>query len=173
MNLILILVWWAAVVLGDIQEAIKAAQEVSSHTGSVLLPPTMAALPEEAAWSMVYAEGGAVAVIAVIAVTVLWRLFARILEETRSQNKELMAAQTTAIGSLGAAVQRVEGAVRLSDANNTHALTRLSDTVQTTIVRLDKHETKLEQHHESILHHSSRISVLESRRTPPSTPVGG
>ncbi len=61
--------------------------------------------------------------------------------------------------------------MKLSDLNNTHALSKLSDTVNATIARLDRHDLKIEAHHESLLTHSSRISILEARRTPASTPV--
>lgn len=151
---------------------IKAAQEAAAQTTSILLPPTAPALPEETAWSMLYAEGGVLALVLALGVVALWRIVSKILGESREQNREMMAAQVGSITKLSEAVQRVEGAVRVSDLNNQHAIGRLSDTVNATVVRLDRYEGKLEAHHESLLHHSSRISVLESRRTPPSTSSG-
>jgi hypothetical protein len=150
---------------------IKAAQEAAQQTAQIILPPTAPALPEEQAWQMIYAEGGALALIACIAAFFLWKAFSRISEETRAQNKELINAQMSSISKLSEAVSKVETAVRMSDLNNTHAIEKLSTTVATTVARLDRHESKIEQHHESILAHSSRLSTLESRRTPPSSPV--
>lgn len=151
--------------IGDgIQEAVKAAQS----TAQIILPPTAPALPEEVAWDMIRMEGGAMAFLLAIAVTVLWRLVSKILRETRAQNKELMDAQLKSISELASAVQRVESAVRISDLNNQNAIGRLSETVNATIARLDKHELKIEAHQESLMAHSSRISILESIRTTPS-----
>lgn len=146
-------------ILGDI----KAAQEAAAaHTGSVLLPPTMPALPEEQAWNMIAAEGGAMAVLLAIGVTVLWRMVSRILTETREQNKTMMGAQTTAINLLSESMVKVQVAVRESDINNTHAIGRLSDTVSAATARIDRHDTKIEAHHESIQIHSHRLQALES-----------
>lgn len=144
---------------------IKAAQEAAAQTAHVLLPPTTPALPEEVAWEMIYAEGGAVALLLSIATIALWRIVSKVLRETREQNKELMAAQLKSISELSAAVQRVESAVKISDVNNQNAIGRLTETVNATVARLDKHELKIEAHQESLMAHSSRISVLESIRT--------
>jgi hypothetical protein len=148
---------------GDIQEAIEAAKGKSS----VLLPPTVEALPEEQAWKMLATEGGFL----FLAVVLLWRQVRAILEEARAQNRHLIEAQAAAIAKLGETMIRVEGAIQISDKNNLNAIGRLSDTVSQTIARLDKHELKLDAHHDSLLHHSNRLSLLESRRTPASTPV--
>lgn len=110
--------------LADIQEVVKAAAQHSS----VILPPTTAALPEEQAWSMIYAEGGAMALLLAIGVMVLWRLVSRILNETRAQNEQLMKSQVEAINRLGETMVRVQAAVRESDLNNTHAIGKLTDT---------------------------------------------
>lgn len=152
---------------GDIQ----AAQEAAAKTAVLIPPPTAAALPEDVAWDMVRAEGGAMAVLLAVAVTVLWRIISRVLRETRSQNQALMDAQLASIAKLSEAVGKVEGAIKISDANNLHAITRLSEAVQSSIARLDKHESKLDAHHDSILTYGSRIAYLESRRTPGSIPI--
>ncbi len=172
----------AVVIFGDITEKIAAAQSAAEGATSVLLPPTMPALPEEQAWQMIAAEGGGTAVLLAIAVTVIWRKFSanqtrqdqlaeQRIEETRAQNKALVETQAAAITKLSEAMIRVEGAVKMSDANNTNAISRLSDTVQSALVRIDRHELKIDAHHDSLMHHSSRLSVLESRRTPASTPA--
>lgn len=134
----------------DLQEAVQAA--VSK--GSVLLPPTTPALPEEVAWSMVYAEGGALALVLAIAVTVLWKLISRIHAETRALNADLVVAQAAAVKQLAEGVAKVEAAVKLSDVHNTSALARLTESLAAVVVRLDKHEARLERH-------SDRISVIE------------
>jgi hypothetical protein len=54
-------------------------------------------------------------------------------------------------------VARVEVAVQLSDANNTHALKSLTDNLGAVVIRLDRHEARLERH-------SDRISVMEVER---------
>lgn len=154
-------------ILGDIQEAVAAAQQ----SAQVILPPTAPALPEETAWSMIYAEGGVLAVLLAIGLFTLWKVVKSVLEESRQQNRELMKSQVDAISKLAEGVQEVKNAVKDSDRNNMHAIDKLSTTVATTIARLDKHEARIEAHHESLMHHSSRLSTLESRRTPPSTPV--
>ena len=141
---------------------IRAAQEAAAHTGSVLLPPTMPALPEEQAWNMIAAEGGAMALLLAIGVTVLWRLVSKILTETRDQNKELMGSQVEAINRLGETMSRVQAAVRESDLNNTHAIGKLTDSVQAATARLDKHESKIEAQGTNLMEHSHRISILES-----------
>lgn len=165
--------------IGDIQEAIEAAKQ---HT-SVLLPPTVDALPEEVAWKMIAAEGGGTAGLLLLAVYFLWKKFSagqtraealadQRIEESRAQNKQLVETQAAAIAKLGEAMIRVEGAIQKSDSNNTNAISRLSDTVQSALARIDKHEAKLESHHDSILTHSNRLTYLESRRvTPASTPA--
>lgn len=169
---LLLSVAFVSAILGidDITEKIAAAQ-AAAQGGSVLLPPTVEALPEEVAWNMLLAEGGAVAGILAVAVVFLWRIVSKVFAESRTQNQELMKIQVEAIARLGDAVLKVESAVRMSDMNNQHAIGKLSDTVASTIARLDRQEQKLESHHDSILHHSSRLSILESRRTPASTPV--
>lgn len=163
---------------GDIQEAVETAKQ---HT-SILLPPAVEALPEETAWKMMATEGLSTVGMLAIAVTVIWRKFSanqvrqdllaeQRIEEARAQNKALVETQAAAITKLSEAMIRVEGAVRMSDANNTHAIGRLSDMVQSALVRIDKQEIKLDAHHELILDHKNRLSLLESRRTPASTPV--
>jgi hypothetical protein len=180
---ILYLLSVAVVIFGvDITEKIAAAQAAAEGATSVLLPPTMPALPEEQAWQMIAAEGGGTAVLLAIAVTVIWKKFSanqarqdlladQRIEEARQQNKALVETQAQAITKLSEAMIRVEGAVKMSDANNTNAISRLSDTVQSALVRIDRHEAKIDAHHDSLMHHSSRLSVLESRRTPASTPA--
>jgi hypothetical protein len=152
----------------DIQEAVAAAQHAQ-----VLLPPTAPALPEEMAWQMVYTEGGVLAVVLALGVTILWRLVSKILGETRDQNAELMKGQVEAINRLGETMSRVQAAVRESDLNNTHAIGRLSDTLHAATQRLDKHESKLEAQGTNLMDHSHRISILESgthRILPPVSP---
>lgn len=146
------------------------AQEVAQNA-SILLPPTSQAMPEEVAWDLVKAEGGAVGVLLAVAVTVLWRLVSRVLRETRAQNQALMDAQLESIARLGEAVGKVQNAIERSDQNNQNAISRLSEAVQTSIARLDRHESSLAAHHDSILTHSSRLAYLESRRTPGSIPI--
>lgn len=150
---------------------IQAAQEAAQGTAQIILPPTAPALPEETAWSMIYAEGGVLALLLAIGLLALWRVVKSVLEESRAQNRELMRVQVEAIAKLAEGVQEVRNAVKDSDKNNQHALSKLSDMVAQTIARLDKHEARLEQHTASLMHHSTRLGVLESRRTPPSTPV--
>lgn len=157
MNLILFTAFW---VLGtvDLQETVKGAV---TH-GSVILPPTTAALPEEQAWNMIAAEGGAMAVLLAIGIVVLWRLVSRILNETREQNSELMKSQVDAINRLGETMGRVQAAVRESDINNQHAVGKLTDSVNAATARLDKHESKLEAQSTNLMEHSHRLQILES-----------
>ena len=142
----------------DLQEVAKAAVT----QGAVILPPTTAALPEEQAWQMIAAEGGVLAVLLAIGVTVLWRMVSRILTETRDQNSELMGSQVAAINRLGETMSKVQVAVQLSDVNNQNAIGRLSESVQAATARLDKHESKLEAQGTNLMDHSHRISILES-----------
>lgn len=126
----------------DIPEAVQAAAAV---------------LPEEQAWSMIYAEWGVLGLLAATVITVLWRLLGRFIEETRTQNAGLVSAQASAIKMLSEAVGRVEHAVQLSDVHNTHALKALTDNLGAVVVRLDRHEARLERH-------SDRINVMEVER---------
>ncbi len=167
---------------GDIGDAVQAAQK-----GSVLLPPTVEVLPEEQAWKMIAAEGGGTAALLFLAVTVIWRKFSanqakqellaeQRIEESRVQNKQLVETQAAAIIKLSDAMIRVEGAVRLSDVNNQHAIGRLSETVTAATTRLDRHEAKLETTAIDLMEHSHRIKALESgshRVVPPSVPGRG
>lgn len=154
--------------LSDLQEAVAAAK----HT-SMVLPPTVEALPEDTAWRMIAAEGGGTAVLLVVAVTVIWKkltagqakqeaLADQRLEEARAQNKALVETQAAAIVRLSEAMLRVEGAVKVSDLNNQHAIGRLSDTVTAATARLDRHEARLEVASSSLMEHSHRIQILES-----------
>lgn len=156
--------------LDDIQEAIQAAKQ---HTSVLIPPPTAEAMPEEQAWKMIAAEGGGTLAMLAIAVTVIWRklsanqtkqeeLAEKRLEEARAHNKQLVETQAAAIVDLSKAMIRVESAVQMSDANNTNAIGKLSDTVNATIVRLDKHEAKIEAASTNLLEHSHRLQVLES-----------
>lgn len=140
--------------LGDVQAAIQAATQEAASTAQVLLPPTVEALPEEQAWSMIYAEWGVLGLVGCIVIVALWRMLSKFIAETRQQNAELMAAQASSIKMLSEAVAKVEVAVKLSDNNNTHALTRLTENLGAVVSRLDKHEARLERH-------SGRISVIE------------
>lgn len=140
--------------LGDVQAAIQEATKQAASTAQVLLPPTVDALPEEQAWSMIYAEWGVLGLVGGIVIVALWRMLSKFISESRAQNVELMAAQASSIKMLSEAVSRVEVAVKLSDNNNTHALARLTENLGAVIVRLDKHEARLERH-------SGRISVIE------------
>lgn len=144
--------------LDILQEVTKSAVT----QGAVLLPPTAAALPEEVAWSMIYAEGGVLALVLAVGVTVLWKMVSKILVETRDQNKELMGTQTVAIRQLSETMGRVQVAVQTSDLNNQHAVGRLTDAVNAATQRLDKHELKIEVQGTHLMEHSHRISVLES-----------
>lgn len=150
--------WIGGFIGGDLQEVAKAAAQ---HT-SVLLPPTVEALPEETAWSMLYAEGGLLAIILAVGVMTLWRMLSKILDKTQQQNEALTTTQVAAITKLGEAVTRVEGAIKLSDMNNQHVIGRLSDTVTAATARLDRHEARLEATTSNLLEHSHRILVLES-----------
>lgn len=156
---------------------IQAAQEAAQKSAVIIPPPTAEALPEEVAWRMIAAEGGGTALLLAIAVAVLWKrstahqerqeaLATQRQAESRAYEQKLVETQAGAIADLSKAMIRVESAVRLSDQNNTNAIGRLSDTVTSAVLRLDKHEAKIEQHHESLMHHSGRLSALESRRTP-------
>lgn len=149
------------------QEATKATSAIT------IIPPATPALPEETAWRMIYMEGGALALVLAIGCYVVWRLFSKLLTksqeqmetllaESRAQNKILVEAQAKAIANLGEAMIRVEGAVRVSDVNNQHAIGRLTDSVQAATARLDKHEAKLEAQATNLQDHSHRIKVLES-----------
>lgn len=140
--------------LGDVQTAIQEATKQAASTAQVLLPPTIDALPEEQAWSMIYAEWGVVGIVGGIVVVSLWRMLSKFIAETRQQNADLMAAQASSIKMLSESVLKVEVAVKLADQANTHALTRLAENLGAVIVRLDKHEARLERH-------SDRIAVIE------------
>ncbi len=135
---------------GDVQEAAQGA--VSKAT--VLLPPTVEALPEEQAWSMVYAEFGFFGVGAVVVILALWKVLSKFIDETRAQATQLQQAQASSIKMLSEAVSKVEVAVKMADAANTFALRALTDNLGAVVVRLDKHEARLERH-------SGRISAIE------------
>ena len=158
--------------LGVDQEVIKAA------TAAVAVPTTQ--LPEDTAWSMIAAEGGILASVLALAVVFLWRIIskgiedsraqnkellkthAEAIEDSRAQNKELLKTHADALSKLADAVQRVEGAIRLSDANNQNAIGRLSDTVSNAVARIDRHEAKLDAQNTHLLEHSHRLQVLET-----------
>ncbi len=129
-------------------------------------------LPEEQAWSMLYAEGGLVAVLLATAVIILWRLIARILAETRAQNADLVVAQAAAVKQLADGVARVETAVKICDSNNTHALARLSENLAAVVVRLDKHEARLERHSDQIraIEVAHKVEAETRVRRPPTDP---
>lgn len=149
---------WTAVSSGDIQEAVKGA----GTQGTVILPPTAQALPEDTAWQMIYTEGGVLAVVLATGVMVLWRLVSRVMAKTQEQNEHLTGAQVEAIARLGDAVTRVETAIKMSDLNNQNAIGRLSDSVNAATARIDKHEAKLEATASNLMEHSHRIKLLES-----------
>lgn len=140
--------------LGCFAEGIQEAVQAAASNASVLLPPNVAALPEETAWQMIYMEGGAMAGILALAVTVLWKLVSKILAETRAQNSELVSVQAAAVQRLAEAVAKVETAIRMSDTNNQNALGRITDNLAGVIVRMDKHEQRLDRH-------SDRINTIE------------
>jgi hypothetical protein len=151
----------------QVAEAAKAAEMVTPAAAAPMLP-------EETAWSMLYAEGGLVALLLAIAVVTLWALVKRVLVETRDQNKTLVDAQAAAIKSLSDAVVRVETAIRLSDTNNTHALARLNENLAAVITRLDKHEARLDRHSDQIraieVAHKIEEQTRGHGRRPPTNP---
>lgn len=149
--------------LDTVQEAMKAI---------AVAPAAASAMPEETAWQMIYMEGGVLAVLLAIGVTVLWRVVSKVLEESRAQSRELLQRQADAISKLAESMIRVEHAVKLSDTNNQAAINRLSDTVSGAIARLDRHELKLETQNSHLMEHSHRIQALEtgSHRILPAVP---
>jgi hypothetical protein len=152
---------WVDQVAGEAAKAVHA-----------VAPATAPLLPEETAWSMIYAEGGVLALLLAIAVFVLWKLFSKVFAETRAQNQELVATQAAAVKQLADGVARVESAVRLSDVNNTHALTRLNENLGQVIVRLDKHEARLSRHSDQIrvIEVQHKVEAETRGRRPPTDP---
>lgn len=151
-----------------------SVEQVAEAAKAVGMTPAATApmLPEETAWSMLYAEGGLVALLLGIAVITLWKLISKVLAETREQNKSLVDAQAAAIKHLSEAVVRVETAVRLSDVNNQNALTRLNENLAAVITRLDKHEARLDRHSDQIrtIEVAHKIEEQTRGRRPPTNP---
>lgn len=141
----------------DAQEVVQEVQKAG-----ILVPAaTVQQLPEDVAWSMIAAEGGAVAVLLAIAVVTLWTLHKKGLEETKSQNKELVGQQAKAIEALTVSMTRVETAIQISDNNNQTALKHLGEVVQAAVARLDRHEERLGTHQERLIETHHRLVTLE------------
>lgn len=93
------------------------------------------------AWQLAIAEGGGTAALLVIAVAVLWRWASGLMARLQAQHEALL---TRLIDEQSKAIGKVEQAV-----------TRLDSSFTTALARLDRHETKLEDH-------AGRIVRLES-----------
>ena len=143
------------------QEVVQAAAQGAQQSGILVPAPVQAQLPEDVAWSMVAAEGGAVAVLLAIAVVTLWGLHKKGLEATQAQNKELVQQQAEAIKALTTSMTRVETAIQISDNNNQAALKHLGEAISSAVTRLDKHEERLGDHHTRLVEAHHRLVYLE------------
>lgn len=121
---------------------------------------------------MMYTEAGILAGSLAVAVLVLWKLIARILNETRQQNADLVVAQAAAVKQLADGVAKVEAAVQRSDINNQHAIGRLGENLAAVVVRLDKHEARLERHSDQIraIEVQHKVEAETRVRRPPTDP---
>jgi hypothetical protein len=123
-----------------------------------MAPPV---IPEDQIWDALLTQGPLVLVL-VIGLLALWSQVSRILTETRAQNEQLMGGQVAATNRLSETMSQVQVAVQLSDVNNTHAIGKLTDTLNAVTARQDKQEAELKAASSGLLDHSHRIKVLES-----------
>lgn len=106
------------------------------------------------AWSMIAAEGGALAVVLGLAVVALWRVVMRVLTEGREQNAKLVEGQTAGLADL-------KNAVAAMDKANQVGLARVSDALTHAVARLDRHESKLDDHGAALHAVDRRLAVIE------------
>lgn len=143
------------------QEVAQQVAQEAKAAGILVPAPVQAQLPEDVAWDMIAAEGGAVAVLLAIAVFTLWGLHKKGLEATQAQNKELVGQQAEAIKALTTSMARVEMAIQISDNNNQVALKHLGESISSAVARLDKHEERLGDHHTRLVETHHRLAYLE------------
>jgi hypothetical protein len=146
--------------------------EPSAHVGVPSEPDL-----EMTAWSMIAAEGGGLALVLTIGLTVLWRwssaMVSRFITAQATALDRLQASQSAAIDKLGEKVGQVEHAIVRSDLHNQAALSNLRETVATYGSRLDRHGAELERHGAVLDRHEQAIGGHERRLTVLEVPKSG
>lgn len=90
-----------------------------------------------------------------IAVVALWKIVLRVFDEGRAQNAKLIDAQTKGMLELRDTVKSMDTANQLGLANVTAAVTHA-------VSRLDRHETKLDEHGNTLHALDRRLTVVEA-----------
>lgn len=96
-----------------------------------------------------------ITVVLAIAVGALWRIVTRVLFESREQNKQLVEAQTKGMVEL-------RDTVKAMDTANQLGLQRVTDAIGHATTRIDRLETKVDEHGTTINALDRRLTVVET-----------
>lgn len=103
-----------------------------------------------------WVQTASVTVVLAVAVMALWKIVTRVLFESREQNAKLVEAQTKGMYELRDTVKAMDTANQLGLANVTAAVTHA-------VARLDRHESKLDEHGNTLHSLDRRLTVVESK----------
>lgn len=106
-----------------------------------------------------------ITVVLSLAVVALWKIVLKVIDDARASNKALVDAQTAGLEAQTKGMAELRDTVKAMDTANQLGLANVTAAVTHAVSRLDRHETKLDEHGSSLHALDRRLTVVEAGGT--------